>query len=57
MNFASVLILIVIGAALFFSVRHSLKNGGNGCSGNCAGCPMQCQSKKEMDKKSSGKAA
>lgn len=43
MNLASILVLAAVGAALFFSVRYSKKNGVSKCSGDCSGCPMQCQ--------------
>lgn len=48
MNLASILVLVAVGTALFFSVRYSKKSEDSGCSGICTECPMQC---KIVDKK------
>ena len=41
MNFPTILILALIGIALFAALR-SMKKHPSGCSGHCSGCPVQC---------------
>ena len=43
MNLPTVLILALIGIALFAALR-SMKKHPSGCSGHCSGCPVQCKS-------------
>lgn len=45
MNLPTILILALIGIALFAALR-SMKKHPSGCSGHCSGCPMQCKSEK-----------
>ena len=45
MNLPTVLILALIGIALFAALR-SMKKHPSGCSGHCSGCPGQCKSEK-----------
>jgi hypothetical protein len=46
MNLASIVILVIIGLALFAAIRYNLKNGtgcescGGSCSGNCRSCGL-----------------
>lgn len=45
MNLPTILILALIGIALFAALR-SMKKHPSGCSGHCSGCPAQCKSEK-----------
>ena len=45
MNLPTILILALIGIALFAALR-SMKKHPSGCSGHCSGCPVQCKSEK-----------
>ena len=45
MNLPTILILALIGIALFAALR-SMKKHPSGCSGHCSGCPVQCKSVK-----------
>ena len=40
MNLPTILILALIGIALFAALR-SMKKHPSGCSGHCSGCPVQ----------------
>ena len=45
MNLPTILILALIGIALFAALR-SMKKHPSGCSGHGSGCPVQCKSEK-----------
>ncbi len=47
MNLPTILILALIGIALFAALR-SMKKHPSGCSGHCSGCPVQCKSEKHI---------
>ena len=49
MNLPTILILALIGIALFAALR-SMKKHPSGCSGHCSGCPVQCKSEKTQIK-------
>ena len=49
MNLPTILILALIGIALFAALR-SMKKHPSGCSGHCSGCPVQCKSEKHRMK-------
>ena len=46
MNGASILLLIVIVAAIVLALR-SMKKRSPSCGGNCSGCTMNCSKRKE----------
>ena len=52
MNLPTILILALIGIALFAALRSMKKHPSgcsghcSGCSGHCSGCPVQCKSEK-----------
>ena len=48
MNLPTILILALIGIALFAALR-SMKKHPSGCSGHCSGCPVQCKSEKHKE--------
>ena len=48
MNLPTILILALIGIALFAALR-SMKKHPSGCSGHCSGCPVQCKSEKHRE--------
>lgn len=58
MNLPTILILALIGIALFAALR-SMKKHPSGCSGHCSGCPVQCKSeiKQQPVRSKSGQAA
>ena len=60
MNLPTILILALIGIALFAALR-SMKKHPSGCSGHCSGCPVQCkvktQIKQQPVRSKSGQAA
>ena len=45
MNLPTILILALIGIALFAALR-SMKKQPSGCAGHGSGCPVQCNSEK-----------
>ncbi len=49
MNLPSILILILIGAALIAALRF-IKRHPSDCSGNCANCSAPCRGAKNKDK-------
>ena len=51
MNLPTILILALIGIALFAALR-SMKKHPSGCSGHCSGCPVQCKSEKHRSNSS-----
>ena len=51
MNLPTILILALIGIALFAALR-SMKKHPSGCSGHCSGCPVQCKSEKHKENSS-----
>lgn len=45
MDFLSILILLVVAAAVVLALRHMKKHKPS-CGGHCAGCTMECSHKK-----------
>ena len=51
MNFASVVVLIVIVVIAGLALRSIIKDHKNGCSGDCAGCGKACHvTEEELEK-------
>lgn len=44
-------VVVAVIACLWFLLTQRNKGGSSSCSGNCAGCGMNCAQRQEPDKK------
>ena len=42
MNFASYVVLAIVGVLFVLAVRYVLRHGGSDCGGNCSSCGVAC---------------